>query len=338
MRTFLAPEPKRPVSRGPVPTFSVVIPAYEAADVVAEAVESALGQTIPPHEVIVCDDGSTDDIEGALRRYRDQIVFLRKDHGGAASARNVATRAASGDFIALLDADNVYLPDYLEAVGDLAAARPDLDIVTTDAYLELSGQVYGRYYRGKARFVVDDQRRGAIHQHFVFGNTALRRDRVLELGGFDESLPIGIDTDCFLRMILAGSRAGLVDEPLCIYRIRTGSLSSSRPRSLRAAVDVLARQRMHPSLSSSERQYLERELAGKRREAVLAEAEAALRGLMPDPRRRCLRIAFGGRGYGVRSRVRALAGAIAPRLAGGYLNALERRTGKSRLASRTHGR
>ena len=338
MRNFLAPAPDRPVSRGLVPTFSVVIPVYEAADVVAEAVESALGQTTPPHEVIVCDDGSTDDIEEALRRYRDKIVFLGKDHGGAASARNVATRAASGEFIALLDADNVYLPEYLEAVGDLAAARPDLDIVTTDAYLELGGQVYGRYYRGKARFVVDDQRRGVIHQHFVFGNAALRRDRVLELGGFDESLPIAIDTDCFLRMILAGSRAGLVDEPLCIYRIRTGSLSSSRPRSLRAAVDILARQRKHPTLSSSERQYLERELAGKRREAVLAEAEAALRGLMPGPRRRCLRIAFGGRGYGVRSRVRALAGAIAPRVAGNYLNSLERRTGKSRLASRTHGR
>lgn len=338
MRTFLAPAPERPVSRGPVPTFSVVIPVFEAADVVAEAVESALGQTTPPHEVIVCDDGSTDDVEGAVRQYKDQIVFLRKDHGGAASARNVATHAASGDFIALLDADNVYLPDYLEAVGDLAANRPDLDIVTTDAYLELGGQVYGRYYRGKARFVVDDQRRGVIHQHFVFGNAALRRNRVLELGGFDESLPIAIDTDCFLRMILAGSRVGLVDEPLCIYRIRTGSLSSSRPRSLRAAVDVLARQRKHPTLSSSEQRYLEGELAGKRREAELAEAEAALRGLMSNPRRRCLKIAFGGRGYGVRSRVRALAGAIAPRVAGGYLNSLERRTGKSRLASRTHGR
>jgi len=334
---FVAPPPESSVVAASPPSFSVIIPAYDAAAFVAEAVKSALGQTLAPHEVIVCDDGSTDDLAGAVAPYRQHVVLLHKEHGGLASARNAAVGIASGDFVAFLDADNVYLPENLQAVSELAAARPDLDIVTTDAYLELDGEIYGRYYRGKARFVADDQRRGIIHQHFIFGNGAIRREALLAVGGYDETV-VAEDTDLFVRMILGGSRVGLVDEPLCVYRIGPGRLSSSRPRGVRAAGEVLERVRDHPSLSSSERQYLERELAGKRREAALAEAEAALRGLMPDPRRRCLRIAFGGRGYGVRSRVRALAGAIAPRLAGGYLNALERRTGKSRLASRTHGR
>jgi GT2 family glycosyltransferase len=337
MRSFVAPPPEHPVVPASLPSFSVIIPAYEAAAFVAEAAESALAQTLPPHEVIVCDDGSTDDLQGALASYSEHIVLIQKEHGGLASARNAGVRIASADFVAFLDADNVYLPDCLQAVSELATARPDLDIVTTDAYLELDGQIYGRYYRGKARFVVEDQRRGIIHQHFVFGNGAIRREALVAVGGYDETV-VAEDTDLFVRMILGGSQVGLVDEPLCVYRIRRGSLSSKRPRMLRAAVVVLERARTHPSLTPDELQYLRQELAGKRREAALAEAEEALRGFAPHPRRRCLKVAFGRPGYGIAARVRALIAAIAPRAAGHYLERLERTTGRSRLALRTHGR
>lgn len=286
--------------------------------------------------MIVCDDGSTDDLSATLEPYADRIVLLRKEHGGAASARNLAARAATGAFVSFLDADNVYLPGYLEALSALATVRPDLDILTTDAYLELDGSVYGRYYRGKARFVVDDQRRGIIHQHFVFANAAFRRKPFLAVGGYDETV-LAEDTDLLLRMILGGASAGLVDEPLCVYRIRGGTLSSNRARSLRSGVVVLERVRNHPSLTSDERSYLERELAGKRREAALAEAEEALRGFAPHPRRRSLAIAL-GRGHEPSARVKALAAAVAPGAACRYLERLEERTGRSRLALKTHGR
>lgn len=341
MRRFVAPPPEHPilerVLERATPSFSVIIPAYEAAAFVAEAVESALAQTLPPREVIVCDDGSTDDLQGALAPYAEQIVLLQKENGGLASARNAGVRIASGDFIAFLDADNVYLPKCLEAMSELASVRPDLDIVTTDAYLELDGKIYGRYYRVKARFVAENQRRGIIHQHFVFGNGSIRREALLAVGGYDETV-VAEDTDLFVRMILGGSRVGLVDEPLCVYRIRRGSLSSSRPRALRAAAVVLERARTHPSLTPDERRFLRRELAAKRREAALAEAEEALRGFAPHPRRRSLKVALGRPGYGIRARVRALAAAIAPRAARRYLERLDRTTGRSRLALRTHGR
>jgi glycosyltransferase involved in cell wall biosynthesis len=207
-------------------------------------VESALAQTFSPHEVIVCDDGSTDALAQALRPYFGRITLLRKEHGGAASARNVAVRAASSEFVAFLDADNIFLPEYLEAVGELAAMRPDLDILTTDAHLELDGEIYGRYYRGKAKFIVDDQRRGIIHQHFIFANAAFRRESLLSVGGYDETV-LAEDTDLLLRMILGGSRAGLVNEPLAVYRIRSGTLSSNLPRSLRSGVLVLERVSRH---------------------------------------------------------------------------------------------
>lgn len=337
MKRFITPPPDGRIVPGPSPSFSVVIPAYEAAAFAAEAVASALAQTVPPHEVIVCDDGSTDDLAGALGRYAGRIVFHRKQNGGLASARNAGVAISSGEFIAFLDADNILLPEYLEALGALAAARPDLDILTTDAYLELDGQIYGRYYRGKARFVAGDQRRGIIHQHFIFGNGAIRREALLAVGGYDETV-VAEDTDLFVRMILEGSRAGLVDEPLCVYRIRAGSLSSSRPRMLRAATVVLERARTHPSLTRDELRFLRRELAAKRRLATLAEADDALRGFAPHPRRRALKVAFGRPGYGIAARAKAVAAAIAPRWAGRYLERLDRETGHSRLALRTHGR
>lgn len=339
MRSFVAPPdpPDPPVRHSTAPSFSVIIPAYQAAEFVGEAIDSVLQQTHPPDEIIVCDDGSTDDLEGSIAPYTGRLTLIHKEHGGLASARNAGTRAASGDFVAFLDADNTYLPEYLEAVRELAVLRPDLDIVTTDAYLELDGQIYGRYYRGKARFVADDQRRGIMHQHFIFGNAVLRRESLLAVGGYDESV-VSEDTDCFVRMILGGSRVGLVDEPLCIYRIREGSLSSNRPRSLRGAVVVAERARSHPSLSPAERRFLERELDGKRREAELAEAEEALREGATDARSRCLRIAFGPTRHGFVARGKALAATIAPRTAARFLQAKERRTGESRLATRTHGR
>jgi hypothetical protein len=139
-------------------------------------------------------------------------------------------------------------------------------------------------------------------------------------------------------MILGGSRAGLVDEPLAVYRIRSGTLSSNLPRSLRSGVVVLERVSRHPSLTYDERRYLHRELADKRREAALAEAEDALRGFAPHPRRRALKIAFGPPGYGLAARTKALAAAFAPGAARRYLERLEQRTGRSRLALHTRGR
>ena len=184
---FVAPPAATELPRGERPTFSVIIPAYLAAAFIGEAIASALEQTLPPHEVIVCDDGSPDDLRNAVAPYKSQIVFLQKEHGGVASARNVALRAATGDFVSVLDADNLYLPSYFEAVSELAVARPDLDILTTDAFLELDGKRYGRYYRDKARFVVDDQRRGIIHQHFVYANASYRREALLRVGATTSS-------------------------------------------------------------------------------------------------------------------------------------------------------
>jgi hypothetical protein len=232
----------------------------------------------------------------------------------------------------------VLLPGCLEAIGHVAEFRPDIDIITTDAYLDLDGEIVGRYYRGSARFATENQRRAAIHNQFVLGQSAVRREKWLAVGGFDESIIGNGDTDFFLRLILGGARAGLVDEPLFLYRLRGDSLSASRARGMINDVAILEKARSHPSVSDDERRFLDRELRAKRVDAALTAAEAALRGEFPHPRRRSLAVAFGRSRFGWRARLNGLTAAAAPRAAARALEARERRTGRSRLATQTRGR
>lgn len=263
-----------------MPTFSILIPTYESTATLPHAVTSALAQTTPALEVIVCDDGSTDDVAGALAAQVEQIRLLRKPNGGGASALNHAARTAVGDFLAILDADDVYDPRRIEALGSLAAERPDLDIVTTDAYMEVGDERVGTF-NDSTPFVADDQRAGILLSCFVGGWPAVRRSRVLALGGWDESLRIAYDWDCWLRLIFDGAAAGLVDEPLMSYRIGAGSLTSNRLASLAERIEVLERARSQPSLTPGERRLLAASVRWQRsrirREAVESGSPRPLR-------------------------------------------------------------
>jgi GT2 family glycosyltransferase len=312
VKRVLAPPAAAPVEpHSAPPTFSVLIAVYDAADVVAEAVASALAQSVPPLELIVCDDGSTDDAAGALAPFRDRLRLIRQENGGEASAKNTAARAAAGDFVAILDADDVYLPERLEALGELARRRPDLDVLTTDAVLEVDGEPVRRCYTEELPFEVEDQRAEILRRNFVFGLAAVRRERLLAAGGFDESLRYATDWDLWMRLILDGSRVGLVDEPLARYRLRAGSLSSQRTALLAGRVGVLERGARHPSLTPAERRLLAASLRLERSRLARARARAALLDQLPSSRRHSLAVAV-GRGHGLLTRAKAVAATIAP--------------------------
>jgi GT2 family glycosyltransferase len=312
---ILAPPPADGLTRGEVPTFSVVIAAYQAAAFVADAIDSVLAQTLQPIEIIVCDDGSTDELGAALAPYAGEIVLLRKENGGEASAKNAGARAASGEFVAILDADDVYLPERLEALAGLSVDRPDLDILTTDCLIFSNGSYIRNCYDDDYRFEVDDQRRGILERNFVGpGQMAVRRQALLAVGGFDEAFRHATDWDCWIRMIFAGSRAGLVDEPLGEYRVRATSLASNRTSQLEAYVAVLEKAAGRSELSAEERSTLEESLAGQRRRFAFHLAENALLEGRPEGRRLALDIAL-DRGFPHRMRVRAAVAAAVPRAA-----------------------
>jgi GT2 family glycosyltransferase len=313
--TLLAPEPETPVPRGDVPTFSILIAAYQAAHVIGDALESAFAQTVPPHEVIVCDDGSSDELERALEPFRQRIVFLRRDrNGGEAAAKNEASRAATGEFVVLLDADDVYLPQRLQALGEGASERPDLDILTTDAYLELEGRRVRRCYEPDWPFETGDQRRGILERNFVFGLAAVRRERLLAIGGFDETIRWTTDWDCWIRLILDGSRVGAVAEPLALYRVHGSSLSAARANHVRGRIQTLQKAARDPRLTDTERRTAFATIAAQERELAVLELRTALVTKPDDLRQRLVAVAT-RRDLPLRTRAKAAAAATVPGLA-----------------------
>jgi hypothetical protein len=261
--------------------------------------------------VIVCDDGSTDDPAAALAPFADRITLLRQDNRGEAGARNTLARAASGDYLAILDADDTFVPERLAALADALAARPDLDILTTDGWIELDGRRVRRVYEQGYAFAVADQRTAIVRGNFIFGICAVRRERLLAAGGYDESIRHATDWDLWVRMILSGSVAGCLREPLATYRLQRGSLSSQRSRMLAGRVRILEKTAGRTDLSGAERAALEAALRGYRGGLALARAREALGGGAPDARRLALAAAT-SRGQGVRPRLKLAAGALAP--------------------------
>ena len=310
MRRFLVPEPDGPVEPGEPPRFSVLIRTYQNADTVAAAVESALGQTLAPFEVVVYDDGSTDRTSEVLRPYGDRIVCLRRENAGAAQAFNGGLEAASGDFVVVLDADDVFEPERLEALSELATARPDLDIVTTDAAWESDGSLVGRFNSQANPFEVENQRAAILERCFIVA-PGVRRSAVLGVGGQDTGLEVSADWDCWIRMILGGSKAGSVDEPLLRYRLREGSVSSERLTSFQHRVDMLEHLRTRQALRGEDLAALDAALSRHRQTLSLAQAlDAAHRG-SEDARELALAVVR-DEAHGRKTRLKAALLAAAP--------------------------
>jgi Glycosyl transferase family 2 len=324
MRRFLAPGGVGTTAVATPPSFSVAIAAYQAEATVSEAIESALSQTRAPLEVIVCDDGSTDRTSAAVERFGARVKLIRKENGGEASAKNAAADLARGDFVVFLDADDLFEPERLEALAELSASRPDLDIMTTDAVLEVAAQPMRRCYEASFPFETANQRGEILVRNFLFGLAAVRRTRLEQSGGFDEGLPYATDWDLWVRLIRSGSQAGLVDEPLARYRISAG-LSTHRARLLEGRAQVIERALVRERLVGAERQAAERALADQRRRAALERAREALVERRSDARRCSLEVVL-GRHQSVGSRLKALVSAAAPGPAGRRLEARPRET------------
>lgn len=293
------------------PNFAVVIPAYEAAATIGAAIDSLRAQTQPPAAIVVCDDGSSDDLEGALAPYGDAVQLLRQEHRGVAAARNALLRAAPADFIVPLDADDVYAPTRLQRLAELAVARPSLDILATDAVFVSDGKPAGRLNE-KTPFAAEAQAEAILDRCFVIC-PAMRRERLLEIGGYDEKLRTAEDWDVCIRLILTGSAAGLVDEPLLEYRLGPESLTSSRVETLRERAYMLGKAAAMPGISPTLRAKAENAAARQQGRALEEAAREAVAAGAPDARRHLL-AAAGSSTVPPRARLGALTGAIAPRL------------------------
>ena len=315
MMGMVAPDPDGPiVALDNPPTFSAVVPVYEGAHMVAEAVASVLDQTVPACEVIIADDGSTDDLAGALMPFSDRVTVLHQAHKGLAAARNLALFHAKGEFIAHCDADDAFLPRYLEAMGKLVMARPDLDIFSRTCYLERDGKPDGLTRTPENLNFPEDQRLGILHGSFLGGSAVFRRQRLIDLGGYDESLLCAEDYDAWARMIFAGSRAALLLDPLAIRREHEGSLSTRTDLCAQGVITTLTKLMQRNDLSPAERALARKRIRESRGELARYIARSAVLEGRPDARWRSLRVLF-GEGQHPRNRAKAALASLSPRWA-----------------------
>jgi hypothetical protein len=176
--------------------------------------------------------------------------------------------------MATLDADDAYHPRRLEVLAQLAYRRPDLDLLTTDARFIVDERPAGTFATANP-FATSDQRTAIFWNCFVGGWPAVRLERLRSIGGFDESLRMGEDWDCWLRLILAGAQAGMVDEPLYDYVVHAGGLSANRVESLWSRVRLLEKAEGNATLTGTERSQLRASIRHHREKAAYAEIDAA---------------------------------------------------------------
>lgn len=292
-----APEAPAGIRPGPAPRVSVVIPVYNASATIGAALDSVLTQRPAPFEIVVSDDGSGDNLDGALRPFLNRIQLVRGPNTGPEGARNRAAAVASGDLLALLDADDVWLPGRLRALSDAAAARPDLDVLTTDAIIVRNGVPDPQTFYATREFYVSDQAMGILRNSFVFGCGAIRTSVFRAFGGYRDCVHYAEDWDLWLRLLLRGRRAGLIDEPLYEYRRSSHSLTGNK---VDLAVGVLAALALAHPLVSNRAQRHQLEIT----EQQWRESGARAAGSLNDPRAR--RMAWRA-AAGIRARPRARA-------------------------------
>lgn len=227
------------------PLISCVVPLFNGERFIAEALDSILAQTYRPIELIVADDGSTDGSGAILAGYGDRIRVVSQESAGPSAARNLGLRAARGEFVAFLDADDLWAPQKLARQMDCFAARPELQACVTHVQM-----MWSHGMREEAEQYRDHPRAAPIPGYATI--TLLARRSVFDaVGEFDPSLWFSDSTDWFLRARELGVALELVPEVLVFHRMHENNHTRRRSaasreefaRTVKASLDR-RRQRM----------------------------------------------------------------------------------------------
>jgi len=208
----------------PNPRVSVVIPSYNCARFLRETLESVFAQTCPDVEIIVVDDGSTDGSKELLERFADRVRVIHQENQGVSAARNRGIRESRGEFVAFLDADDLWHPEKLEQQLRLFA-NPAVGLVHCAVeYMDEQNRPLGTNFTGRRGRVL---KAIALLQGTVVlagGSTAVvRREAFDKVGFFDREMSTAADWDMW-RRIACAYEIDVVREPLMRYRLRPGSM------------------------------------------------------------------------------------------------------------------
>jgi len=230
-------------------SVSVVIPAYNSGKYIRRALESVLAQTLKPDEIFVVDDNSTDDTAEIVRQF-DPVRYIYQAHAGASVARNTGIEAATSEWIAFLDADDEWLPEYLHKQIELLKNNPDLVWTTANFYrclcdekvigpdvpIELMQNVLG------GKDYLDDYFKTPFRRGCGWTGTMLIKKSVLqEAGLFRPGQPMANDLDLWYRIAYRRPRIGFIPQPLATYHMVIPQSISCKHKQTEYAIEFIKR-------------------------------------------------------------------------------------------------
>jgi glycosyltransferase involved in cell wall biosynthesis len=221
------------------PIVSIVIPCYNAAALIGDAIRSALGQTYPETEVIVVDDGSTDDSVNIVRSFGPRVRCEAGPHRGAPAARNRGLSVASGDWIQFLDADDLLFPEKIEK--QIQARPKDSDSIVFCDYDEVETRAGAIIQATRAPFDGGDPIPFILRRQIGTAAPLHPKKWLTAVGGFDETLPCAQEYDLHLRLACRGATFVYLPLTLCRVRKQASSLSSNYIKILNQYPNILSR-------------------------------------------------------------------------------------------------
>ncbi len=216
-----------------IPSVSVIIPAYNAAITLNQAVDSLLAQDYPAMEIIIIDEISTGNPAPFIQSFGPRVRYLQQACGSPAAARNVGLRLSRADFVGFLDADDLWMPGRMHSHIAFHLQHPELDYshgYTRKIYL-------ASHLASRPRYARDD----AAHINPNPGGLLFRRQALVELGGFDESLRYGEDIDLLLRARASGLSGAVFEQVTLLYRMHDRNMTNFETDEHHDLLNVLAK-------------------------------------------------------------------------------------------------
>lgn len=302
--------------------ITIIIPSYNRADYIAETIESVLAQTYRNIEVIIIDDGSTDNTREIVERYVPQVQYVYQQNSERGASRNHGLRLAKGEYISFLDSDDLWMPEKLAADVEFIEARPNVGVVYTDALqIDSNGKYLKKLKAGRHSGIVTKH---ILRENFIrIGAHLILTDKARETGGFNEDRELSGSEDWEFWVRLS-TMTEFAYNPVAFVKIRTHEANTmSNPagmeRSMKCAVEILE---TSETLSPKQRSLLRYSKGymslvnainycsvGNRKRSLSELGKAALQApsVIFDPRYpyTILRLIIGNRASKIRNRISA---------------------------------
>ena len=260
-----------------VPQVSVIIPAYNAAGFIEDAVRSVLAQTFSDYELIVVNDGSpdSDELGRVLSPYADRIIYLEQENRGPSGARNAALEIAKGKYLALLDSDDTWLPNYLMEQVNFLNQVPDTDMVYADAILFGEGPLVGKSFMQCSPSIgpVTFESLLRYESSVITSCSVISREKVIAAGLFDERFVRCEDFDLWIRLAHRGARIRYQTQVLARHRISDASLASDQIRMVESQIEVLKKAKQNLPLTPEQLELVDSQLANCAAQIDLAQGK-----------------------------------------------------------------